>query len=133
MEMPINRFLKYEPDCNHSLMGVLQPDTRFGLCCLELTPDALTGRPWLHAVEATMDCVKGVSLIRVRVIVKGRGVNVTIRAVDPAMRYRYLRLRTAIRNCDYVEIEFDHLSVVTSPARSRELYLLADDFRMMED
>ena len=124
-----NRFLSEETEEAKDLMTQGRINSRLPLRTLPLQASALTGSKWLHAVEATIDGDK----IRIRVIVRNRGINVTVPCNSKAMYQRFLDLRFRIRNMDEVLVTFDELYVQPCCYGGHiDLFLLAYDFKQKE-
>lgn len=123
-------FLKDTPADVQHIMEISRLPYRLPLVCIRLQSDALTGESYLHAVEATLDRNgENQPIIRIRVIVNNRGMNVSIPCESEAMHQKYLDLRFQIRNADYIRVCFDEIFVIAS-TQPRELYLLAHDFKL---
>lgn len=125
-------YLKDTPADVQHIMEISRLPYRLPLVCIRLQSDALTGDSYLHAVEALLDRNgEHQPIIRVRVIVNNRGMNVSIPCASEAMHQKYLDLRFQIRNTNYVGVCFDEIFVIASK-QPGELYLLAHDFKLEE-
>lgn len=125
-------FLKDTPADVRHIMEISRLPYRLPLVCIRLQSDALTGESYLHAVEALLDRNReNQPIIRIRVIVNNRGMNVSIPCASEAMHQKYLDLRFQIRNADYIRVCFDEIFVIASK-QPGELYLLAHDFKLEE-
>lgn len=123
-------FLKDTPAGVQHIMEISRLPYRLPLVSIWLQSDALTGDSYLHAVEALLDRNgEHQPIIRIRVIVNNRGMNVSIPCASKAMHQKYLDLRFQIRNADYIRVCFDEIFVIAS-TQPRELYLLAHDFKL---
>lgn len=90
-----------------------------------VSPD---GSNWLHCVEA----IKDKKLFRIRVIIKNyRGVTITVYSECPEMYYKFCDLRFNVRNNDFVAVTFPEIYVSRSKYMPNELYLTANDFRLL--
>lgn len=125
-------FLKDTPADVQHIMEISRLPYRLPLVCIRLQSNALTGESYLHAVEAMFDRNgEHQPIIRIRVIVNNRGMNVSIPCASEAMHQKYLDLRFQIRNADYIRVCFDEIFVIASK-QPGELYLLAHDFKLEE-
>lgn len=125
-------FLSEVSDDVRHIMEISRFPYRLPLVSIRLQSDALTGESYLHAVEALLDRNgEHQPIIRVRVIVNNRGMNVSIPCESEAMHQKYLDLRFQIRNTNYVGVCFDEIFVIASK-QPGELYLLAHDFKLEE-
>lgn len=125
-------FLSEVSDDVRHIMEISRFPYRLPLVSIRLQSDALTGDSYLHAVEALLDRnEEHQPIIRIRVIVNNRGMNVSIPCESEAMHQKYLDLRFQIRNTNYVGVCFDEIFVIASK-QPRELYLLAHDFKLEE-
>lgn len=123
-------FLSEVSDDVRHIMEISRFPYRLPLVSIRLQSDALTGDSYLHAVEATLDRNgENQPIIRIRVIVNNRGMNVSIPCESEAMHQKYLDLRFQIRNADYIRVCFDEIFVIASK-QPGELYLLAHDFKL---
>lgn len=125
-------FLSEVSDDVRHIMEISRFPYRLPLVSIRLQSDALTGESYLHAVEAMLDRNgENQPIIRIRVIVNNRGMNVSIPCESEAMHQKYLDLRFQIRNTNYVGVCFDEIFVIASK-QPGELYLLAHDFKLEE-
>lgn len=125
-------FLSEVSDDVRHIMEISRFPYRLPLVSIRLQSDALTGDSYLHAVEALLDRnEEHQPIIRIRVIVNNRGMNVSIPCESEAMHQKYLDLRFQIRNTNYVGVCFDEIFVIASK-QPGELYLLAHDFKLEE-
>lgn len=123
-------FLSEVSDDVRHIMEISRFPYRLPLVSIRLQSDALTGDSYLHAVEALLDRnEEHQPIIRIRVIVNNRGMNVSIPCESEAMHQKYLDLRFQIRNTNYVGVCFDEIFVIASK-QPGELYLLAHDFKL---
>lgn len=125
---------KFIEDLDEETKATLQMPGRFlsrlPLHVLPIPVNAISpdGSQWLHCVEARMES----GLLRIRVIIKNhRGVTVTVYSDCPEIYDKYRDLRFLIRNSHYVAITFPEIYVSRSKYMASELYLTANDFRLL--
>ena len=84
-------YLKDTPADVQHIMEISRLPYRLPLVCIRLQSDALTGDSYLHAVEALLDRNgENQPIIRIRVIVNNRGMNVSIPCESEAMHQKYM-------------------------------------------